>query len=149
MESDEVRDQLREIERSEAAGWLDYPPTPWWLPLYFGAYAAIFAFASGALDGSVYYLVVLALISSAFVMIAWQRRVRGIWPTKNAPRELNRPIWGLIAGITLIFGVCVAVNALVNLAAAIVVAGVLGTALSWCYERAYSRAAAAARARLA
>lgn len=149
METDDVKNQLHEIERSEAAGWLDFPPTPWWVPLYFGTYAAIATFTIGALDGLTQSLLMLALISSAGAMVWWQRRTRGTWPTKNSPRELNRPLWGLIIGALALSAVCVAVNALVNLGAAVALAGVLATALSWCYERAYARAAATARARLA
>lgn len=149
MESNDAQEQLREIERGEAAGWLEYGPTPWWHPLYFGAYAAILTFALGALDGLTQSLVLLVLTASAFVLIAWMRQVRGTWPTKNAPRELNRPLWGLIIGSVVLSGLCVAANTLLDLTAAVVLAGVLATGLTWWYGRAYARATAAARTRLA
>lgn len=149
METHHLRNQLNEIERSEAAGWLDFPATPWWVPLYFGAYAAGATFAIGALDGLPQLLVMLLLIGSAGLMVWWQRKARGTWPTKNNPRELNRPLWGLVIGAVVLAAACMAVNALVGLGAAVVLAGVLAAALSWSYERAYARAAEAARARLA
>ena len=149
MENKEIAAQLRATERSEAAGWIHVPQTPWWVPLYFGGYAAAAAWAMGALDGLAGSLVLLALTGSALLMIRWQRTARGTWPTSNPPRELRRPLGLLLAGATALCLVCWAVGEQWGWPPAAVLAGVLATALSWTYERSYARAARAARERLA
>lgn len=149
MESNEAVDQLRQMERSEAAGWVDVPPTPWWVPLYFGAYGALLAWSIGALDGWLASLVQLGLVASAGAMVWWQRRVRGTWPTSSPPRELRRPLLILALGAVAVLLVSWGAHAIAGLPAAVVIAGLGTTLVSWSYERDYARAAADAQRRLA
>lgn len=103
----------------------------------------------GALDGLLSSLVVLALISSAFVVIRHQRTTRGTWPTGTPPRELHRPLLLLVAGAVVLALVCWAVGEQWGALPAAALAGVLATALTWVYSRDYARRCRAIRERLA
>lgn len=149
MENDELTAQMREIERGEAAGWIDYADPPAWFPVYFGAYGAILAAAIGYLDGWVAALVEVALVGSALILITRMRRRRGTWPTGNAPRELRRSTAVLVGGAIAVGLLCWLVGAQVSVFAAVVLAGVLSAALVVWYRREYAAGVAAVRRRLA
>jgi hypothetical protein len=148
MESNELRESLREAERGEASTWIDYPPTPrWWAPM-FGAWSAVLAANIGYVGGPVGALVSLALAAFMGGVIAWQRRVRGTFPTGRPPRELNRSLLLLAGGAAAIGMAAWLIGATVAVWLAVVLAGVGSWALVAWYERAYARDAERVRRRL-
>jgi hypothetical protein len=148
MESDDLRQSLREAERGEAATWIDYPPTPrWWAPM-FGVWAAVLAANIGYVGGLVGALVTLALAAFMGGVIGWQRRVRGTFPTGRPPRELNGSMFRLMGGAAVLAVAAWAIGALVAVWLAVVLTGVGSWALVEWYERAYARDAERVRRRL-
>ena len=148
MESNELRESLRETERGEASTWIDYPPTPrWWAPM-FGAWSAVLAANLGYVGGLVGALVSLALAAFMGGVIGWQRRVRGTFPTGRPPRELNRSMLLLAGGAAAIGVAAWLIGALVAVWLAVVLAGGGSGALVEWYERAYARDAERVRRRL-
>lgn len=146
--TDELRQQLHEIDRAQAATWLHYPPTPWWWAPYFAAWTAALVLSVGYLPGWGSALANLALVAASGFLISYQRRHRGTWPTGSIPRELHRPLWTLLGGSVVLAAVATALGFLVSVWASAVVTGALVGALVWWYERAYARAAERARRRL-
>jgi len=148
MESDEVRQALREAERAEAAPWTDYPPTPRWYPPATGLWGAGLTAAFGALDGATRSLGLLALVAAEVVFIRWYTRYRGgMWPTGRPPREFRPAIAWLLAALAVIAGAALAL-ATVSLWAAVALVAVAVTLLVARYEQAYADAARRARERL-
>src|SRR4051794_40929483 len=122
MESNDLRQSLREAERGEAATWIDYPPTPrWWSPM-FGLWSAVFALNVGYVDGWVGGVVNLVLAALMGGVIVWQRRRRGTFPTGRPPRELRAAFVGLFVGAAAIALVSWLVGELVAVWTAAVVA---------------------------
>ena len=148
MESNELRESLREAERGKASTWIDYPPTPrWWAPM-FGVWAAVFTANEGYVGGLPGALVTLVLAAFMGGVIGWQRRVRGTFPTGRPPRELNASLLGLFAGAAVIALVAWLVAVQVAVWAAVVVAGLGSWALVAWYERVYARVSDRVRDRL-
>ena len=152
METDGTRDalaeQLREIERGQAAPWVSYPPTVWWWPLGFGVWTATYTLTFALLDGWEKALVQLLHVLVALGAVWWMRRVRGTYPSGRSPRELNGAFALLFAGAGVValavWGVYVQVGHWVAAGVGLVLAWALVAA----YERAYARAAARVRERL-
>lgn len=165
MESDdELRERLRTAERAAAAPYVDFPPTPWWFPPFFGCYAAavVACLVISRTDAPV--LAQIAVIGVVLVMVAalgmwvgWDRSRRGTWPRfwgglfgrgPTPPRELTRAMWGWVIGFVVV-AVGVAVLAFTTpWWVAPLVAFVLVTAGQAWYEVVFARAAARARERL-
>lgn len=147
-ERDQILAQLRETERGEAAAWVSYPPTPRWWPFLFGAWTFLYAGTIGWLSDLPQAGAMLVLAAAMGLLIGWDRRRRGAWPTGRAPREIKRLMTAFFVG-------CVAVAALGwlvgetlgTLAAALVSAVVVTAFVGW-YGAAYDRAAAEVRERL-
>ncbi len=145
---DDARQQLREIDRAQVATWLNYPPTPWWWAPFFALWSAALVLSVGYLPGWGSALGNLALVAASALLIAYDRRRRGTWPTGDVPPELHRPLWALLGGAVVIAGVATALGFLVSVWSSAVVTGVLVGILIWWYEREYARAAVRARRRL-
>lgn len=96
MESDEVRRQIREIERGEAASWLHFAGHEWWQPLGLGAWAGVFVLSMGLLDGGTRSLALLALIAAPLLYGEWDRRRRAVYPQSRMPREMWRSTAALL-----------------------------------------------------
>lgn len=151
---DEVRDQLRTVERAAAAPYVDYPRDPWWVVPAFGALASLLVLGID-LSGHSDVPDVLGVLLMAFVALSawgyawWQYRRRGTAPSGKVPQELNRVLWWFVAGAIV---VAVAMFLLADWAPlwlGMPVAFVLASAgMSW-FGRAYERAAAKVRERLA
>lgn len=147
MESNDVADQLREVERAEATPYVTLLPSPWWYPPLAGAWAASLA-AVLLLDLSGVALLVLVALELAF--IAWMVRRQGAWPrmTGSKPSEIDRAYWQFLVGLGVL---AVAVGLTAWLAGPVAVCAVVLVGVTvglWLYERAYERAAARVRARL-
>lgn len=149
MESDEIRQALREADRAEAAPWIDYPPTPRWYPVAVGLWAALITLALTTLGQQLRVPAVLALIAIEIGFIRWYVRFRhGVMPIGPAPREFRRSVALFVVGAALVLAMAYGLTALVSHwvagGAVLVVVPVL---LTW-YERAYADAARRARERL-
>lgn len=153
MESDEqpdpVRDQLHVIEHGELASWVVYPATPvWWAP-GFGLWAAALALVNGLLDGAGRPLAQLGLVLLLFLLVAWDRRRRGTYPSGRPPRDFLRAICGLLLGAALTVGGAWMVGEQFGVWAAAAIAGIGSWVVVAWYEREYAAIAARIRERLA
>ena len=158
MESDdEIRAQLRTLERAEAAPYTDFRPTPrWFLPaaaLWGGALAAFVRLSrSDSRPAEIVAVVgIIGLAALIGVYVGWYQRYHGATPSlfRRKPPEIRRVMAFYVVGAVVVL----AVNALtVAVAPWWVCAGVgfvtAGAGLWW-YERAYAAAAAATKERLA
>jgi hypothetical protein len=145
---DPVREQLDEIERGELVSWVVYPPTPaWWAP-FFGVWAAVLTVAIGLLEGLVLALVQLVMVSMMLVVIAWDRRRRGTYPSGLPPRELSGTMLRLLLGAAAVAGLTWLVAVLVGVWIAAAVAGLASWGLVAWYEHAYAAVASRVRERL-
>jgi len=150
MESDEIRQALRDADRAEAAPWTDYPRTPRWYPPAVGAWAAVLTLAFTELDDGLRWLAIAGLIGSELTFVRWYVRQRkSVMPTGRPPREFRGAITGFVTGAA---GVVLGAAALVTLVGSWAAAGfafVATTAIIAWYERAYADAARRASERLA
>ncbi|TCC10350.1 hypothetical protein [Kribbella soli] len=152
MESD-AEEQLRIIERAEAAPYVSYPKTPWWYPPVVGLWAAalIGAFAWWR-DNSALFLTALAvLLGLEVAFLTWMQRRHGAMPFPGRgrpPREIGR-LWKryfLTAPVVVV--IVALVWWLVGVGSAAATAFVLVTVGLWYYERRYAVTAAQVRERL-
>jgi len=145
---DAVREQLHEAERGEVVSWVVYPPTPAWWAVGFGAWAALLALAIGLLGGLALALAELASIAVMLVVIAWDRRRRGTYPSGRPPRELVGAIWRMLLGAVAVAGAAWLVGEQVGVWVAAPLAGVGSWAVVAWYEHEYAVVAARIRQRL-
>lgn len=160
MESDDVRTQLHDLERAEAAPYVDQRPSPrWFAPafgLWFGVMAAVQDFHwSTEVDSVWRALVTVAIVIPMAALVgaysAWHQRYHGALPRLVGPKppEIRR-----VYRLYFLAFVVVAA-ALVGLALLVPwwVTGAVTAVVAWgflaAYERIYERAAAAVRERLA
>jgi hypothetical protein len=145
---DSVREQLSEMERGELVSWVVYPPTPaWWAP-FFGLWAAVLTLVIGLLDDVVLALAQLALVSVMFVVIAWDRRRRGTYPSGLPPRAFTAAVLWLVVGAAAVAGLAVLVAVYGSVWVAAVVAGAAAWAIVAWYEREYAAIASRLREQL-
>ena len=150
MESDEIRQTLREADRAEAAPWTDYPPTPRWYPPAVGAWAALLTLAFTELDGGLQWLALAALIGAELGFVRWYVRYRNsVMPTGRPPREFRGAIALFVAAAAVLVLGTGALAALVAPWAGAAFAFVGTTLVIAWYERAYADAARRTRERLA
>ncbi len=152
MESD-AEEQLRIIERAEAAPYIRYPKTPWWYPPLGGLWVAcmIGAFTWWR-DSALLFvgsLVVLVAVEIAFVTRIQRRHGAMPFPGRGRPPREIAAIWMryLLALPVLVVAVGL-VWWLAGVLAGAVAAFVLVTVGLWYYERRYAIAAAKVRERL-
>lgn len=152
MESDAHRDsvqqQLHEIERGEAASWVVYPPTPIWWAVGYGLWAAAFALVVGLLDGTAQALTQLGLVLTIALMVAWDRRRRGTYPSGRPPHEFNWAILRMMLGAAAVAGLAWLAGEQLSVWLAAAVAGVGSFAVVARYEHEYAAIAARIRERL-
>lgn len=146
---------LREIDRAAAAPFLDYPELPAWWPIVAGVWFAL-VFASGFTTwiGAVGLRVgaIALLIAVLAFFLRWYVARRGVMPSTDprvAPPEIGRAMRWYYAGVALCAVVIAASFLWAPSAAAVAVTFVLVTIGIALYDRAYRRAAARVRARLA
>ncbi|MFL6134683.1 MAG: hypothetical protein ACJ72A_17895 [Nocardioidaceae bacterium] len=142
---DSLREQLHEIKRGEAASWVVYPPTPLWWPVTFGLWAATLTLVVGLLDGAVQSITQLVLILAISLMMAWDRRRRGTYPSGRPPRDFHRAILLMVFGAAAVAGVAWVAAELLSVWAAAAVAGVGACAVVSWYEHEYAAIAARIR----
>lgn len=150
MESDEIRQVLREADRAEAAPWTDYPPTPRWYPPATGLWAAAVTLAVGVLDDAARALAIAALVVVECAFLGWYVRYRGgVMPTGPAPAEFRPAMARFLTAIAAVVAGVVALALFLTpwAGAALALVGVTGV-VAW-YERAYADASGRARERLA
>ncbi|MFL6151028.1 MAG: hypothetical protein ACJ72B_01490 [Ornithinibacter sp.] len=140
-----VRAQLDEIQRGELAPWVTLPPTQAWWAIAFGGWAAGFTLVVGLLDGVVQSFAQLALVLVLFVLIAWDRRRRGTYPTGRPPRAFTGAVVRMLLGVAAVAGVAWLVGAQVSVWVAATIAGVGSWAVIARYEREYATIAARLR----
>ncbi len=149
MESNEIRDALRQADRAEAAPWTDYPPTPRWYPPAVGVWAALVTLAFTELEDGLRAVALLALIAAELGFLRWYVAYRGsVMPSGRPPREFRRSIALFVLGAVAVVGGATLLAAVATWLAAAYALVVTTLLLSW-YERAYADAARRARERLA
>lgn len=152
MESiEEIRERQRVAERAAAAPYVDYPKTPrWYMPaMGVWAFAATVLFLRPDTPSAVRIVGEVALVAACLALVWWQRRIRGVWATGGAPREIRRAMAGFVVGAVVVIGIVIGARFLVDVWVAAGLAFVLVTAgVTW-YEMAYARAARRVRERLA
>lgn len=145
MESDEIREALREADLAEAAPWTEYPPTPWWYVPVASLWAGFLVLALSFDNRPLFLLLVAAELLSLW----WYRRYRGLWPTGAAPRELRGPIRLCLALLAVTVAAAGAAYLLAGPWWSAATTTLLTAAVLGWYERAYADAARRTRERLA
>jgi hypothetical protein len=145
---DPVQQQLHEMQRGETAAWVVYPPTPIWWAVGFGLWAAAFALVVGLLDGSAQALAQLGLVVTIALLMAWDRRRRGTYPSGRPPREFVSAIVRMLLGAAGVAGLAWLAGEWVGVWLAAGVAGVGAFAVISRYEHEYAAVAARIRERL-
>lgn len=153
MENERGADLLRELERAEAAPYVDYPPTPAW---YFPAAGAWFAGITGVQGLTEDHLplaiaLVVVLLGALGAFCAWYARYRGAMPSilRRAPRGMHRTFIAYFVGVALVLGAVWGTGEEVGWGWASALMFVLATVGLWLHEKSYAAAAARVRDRLA
>lgn len=160
MESNELEDQLRRIERAEASPYVDFRPSPWWwipgFAFWCGAMAAVqdYHWSAGnhrSVASSLLVLVaVVGLASVIGAYTAWYTRYNGTMPAVfgRKPPEIRRAYIvytvAYVAGLAAVVGIALLAPWWVSGVAAFA----LAYALMTYYERYYAAAADAVKERL-
>jgi len=145
---DSVQQQLHEIERGETASWVVYPPTPIWWAVGCGVWAAAFALVVGLLEGTAQALTQLGLVLTIGLVVAWDRRRRGTYPSGRPPREFHSAILRMMLGAAAVAGLAWLAGEQVSVWLAAAIAGVGSFAVVARYEHEYAAVAARIRERL-
>ncbi|MCW2757949.1 MAG: hypothetical protein JWO46_1695 [Nocardioidaceae bacterium] len=157
MESKETAaQQLRDLERAEAAPYIDYPPTPRWYPPAGGVFAlALFAHLYAVLvhswGGIVASLSLAALVAVELGFLYWYSRYHGALPApgRTPPvAEICRAYGQFLVGFVVLVVLVTGVTFLAGPIGGGVATFVLAAGGLLLYERAYASAARAARERL-
>ncbi|WP_435747785.1 hypothetical protein [Nocardioides sp. SYSU DS0663] len=144
--------QLRDLERAEAAPYIDYPPTPWWYHpaagLWFAGLTGTKGLTEDHLPAAIGLLVVLLAALGAFS--AWYARYRGAMPSllRRAPKGMG-PMFALyFVGVAGVLGAVWWTGETAGWAWASALMFVLATVGLWLHEHSYAAAAARVRERL-
>lgn len=155
MESNEIREQLREAERAAAAPYVIYPKDPWWmiwfLSLVLPLLSIVMFQTRQGEDGVGPLLFLPSIMISGIVIftVTVQRKRRGTFPMGEAPAELRRVYRWYFIGAA-IFGVAAILIALSTpLYISVPVAFVLNLGGLFWFGASYERAAHHVRERLA
>ncbi|WP_344009037.1 hypothetical protein [Nocardioides lentus] len=151
MESNEIlRQELREAERGEALGWTGYR-FPAWTPLAMGVWATTFTLGLAYVDGTLGTVWSLVHLVVVLGYLGWDHRTQAAYPSYGGtvPREYHRPTAALFAAPVVLIPVAFLLGYYVAGWVAAVFIGVTWGLAVWLYNRAYARASAAVRARLA
>ena len=150
---DEIREQLRAVERAAAAPYLNYPKNPWWVVPAFGALASLFILGvhlskRSDLSNALWTALMALVAISAWGYTWWQYRRWGAAPAGKAPREVNRAMWWFVAGAVVVAVALLLLADRAPLWLGMPTAFVLTSAGVFWFGRAYARAAARVRERL-
>jgi hypothetical protein len=153
MESD-AREQLRIVERAEAAPYVSYPPTPWWYSPVIGLWAAgmIGAFTWWRSNAVLFIASMVILIALEGAFLAWMQGRHGALPMpgKGTPPKEIGAVWrGYFLALPVVAILIALAWWLISLPAAAITAFVVVTAGLAYYERRYAVAATKVRERLA
>jgi len=151
METNEnLRQELREAERGEALGWTGYR-FPAWTPFAMAVWATTFTLGLYYLDGALGNVSSLVHLVVMLGYIWWDHRTQAAYPSYSGrvPREYNRPTIALFASPLVLLPVAFLLGYYVAGWVAAVFIGVTWGVAVLLYNRAYARASAAVRARLA
>ena len=151
MESD-AQEQLRILERAEAAPYISYPVTPWYSPVM-GLWAAamIGVFTWWRSNGALFVASLVVLIALEVAFLAWMQRRHGAMPMPGRgtpPKEIGAVWRGYVLSVPVVAVLVTLAWWLVGVPAAAVTAFVVVTAGLAYYERRYAQAAAKVRERL-
>lgn len=144
MESDEIRSQLRESERGEAASWLAWAPQSGWHTAFFTVWTIVFALNVSLVRGTGAAAVNLALTLAALVFLRAERRRAGTYPDGSMPAELRRPVTWSMA----LFGAVLVATWVLALVATWWLVAALGGLATWVVMSGYARAFEQARERV-
>jgi hypothetical protein len=152
MESD-AREQLRIVERAEAAPYVNYPKTPWWYSPMIGLWAAgmVGAFVWWRSNAVLFIASLVLLIALEGVFLVWMQRRHGALPMPGRgkpPREIGRVWRGYFQALPVVALLIWLAWWLVGLGAGAATAFVVITVGLAYYERRYTVAAAKVRERL-
>jgi hypothetical protein len=153
MESTSAAEQLRAIERGEAAPYIRFPPTPWWYYPAVGAWAAGFVgtFHWWRVNGVLFVSSLVLLIALELLFIGWMKRRHGALPIPGygrPPAEIASVWRGYLAGLLMVIAAVAFAWWLSGVAVGAAVAFLTVTAGLAVYEWRYGRAAARLRERL-
>jgi hypothetical protein len=153
MESSPLPEQLRAVERGEAAPYVRFPPTPWWYAPVVGAWAAalVGTFSWWRVNAALFVAWLLLLIVLEGLFIGWLKRRHGALPMPGygrPPAEIASVWRGYAAGLVAAIAAIAVAWWLGRVAVGAVVAFVTVTAGLAVYERRYAVAAARVRERL-
>lgn len=153
MESTPPAEQLRAVERAEAAPYVHFPPTPWWYFPAVGAWVAalVGTFSWWRVNGVLFGGSLVLLMALEVLFIRWLRRRHGALPMPGygrPPQEIASVWRGYAAGLAVVIGAIALACWQGGIVAGAVVAFVTVTTGLAIYERRYAEAAARARERL-
>lgn len=153
MESD-AQEQLRVLERAEAAPYVDYPKTPWWYAIVVGLWVAamIGTFTWWRENAPLFTASLVGLILLELAFITWMQRRHGAMPMPGRgkpPVEIGAMWRRYFAGLAATVVITGLIWWLIGVPAAAATAFVLATGGLVIYERAYAVAAAKVKERLA
>ncbi|WP_182354657.1 hypothetical protein [Flaviflexus huanghaiensis] len=146
-------DELRELERSEAAPYINQPSAPFWLAPVFGswfaAYVAAFALWNVSIGLFILSMVALSAVIGLFVgSLVRQYDTLPMPGRGNPPPEIRREYRVYGSGAALIGGLVVVGWRFAGLGLAVALAFVLVSVGYHVYVRRYENAAEAVRERL-
>lgn len=150
----ELREELRRLERAEAAPYVGCPPTPsWYVPatgLWAAAYSGNVVWMRAGGPAWVVFPILLVLVILAGVFIGWYRSYHGAMPSLLGPKppEIRRAYVNYLIGATVVAAI-ITFLIWTRSPAAPIAALVLVSGGVWLYERAYRRATDRLRKRLA
>ncbi|MGC4893433.1 hypothetical protein [Micromonospora sp. DT31] len=149
-----LSERIREMQRAEAAPYIGMPPSPWWVPPFFGAWFAAYvgAFAFWRENGLAFVVTMMALSAGMGAFLGWLTRRYGALPMPGRgtpPPEIRREFQRYAVGAVVVAGLVACVWWWAGLMAASAAAFALVTAGLSLYQARYERAAAVVRERLA
>lgn len=163
MESNEAGPALRDLERAEAAPYVDYPATPTWYPLAAGVWFSVFVFTfaigvghwltsepTSAAQSIGFSATMMTLVAIEVAFFSWYFKTYGAVPSLrgNAPPEIRDAFRRYFVGVGIVVALLIVAAVLAGPFGGALAALVLITAGAWLYERHYEAAAEAVKARL-
>jgi hypothetical protein len=147
-------EHVRAMQRAEAAPYVRMPPSPWWVPLVFGAWAAAYvgAFVFWRQNQAAFIVAMLLLVGGVCALLGWLTRRFGALPLPGRgtpPAEIRREYRRYGVGVVVVVGLVAGAWWWAGAPAAAGSAFASVTAGLALYQASYERAAASVRERLA